>query len=906
MRHVNRLVLAAALAACAGGASAIAGSSTGPDARAALRREFPGVRLMQDSGRTRIIYGKSMTTAATPRLAAETWLAQHGDAFGAGNLSLVEQWAGDVRFGEFYVFSYSQTMDGLPVDSSPGRILAHNNHDGTWSIVYAAGLFVAQPEQGFAPITHTAQDALNFMQGSEFGRLPKWSTPGLVVYQLSTEAGPVAVRAWKFVGENPDLLNREKYTFFVDAATGGLLEARNEVHNVDVFGYVKGYGSPGLRPDEAGNPPQLLPILDDRVAVSGGNNAYSDATGFFNITHGGNTDVTINANFDTGHWSNINDQSGTAVLTASATATPGLEAYLEFNSSPSELKTAQVNAFIATSKIHDFIQDRSSWTGMDFVCTTNVNLNQTCNAYFDGSSINFFRSGGGCNNSAYSTVVSHEYGHYIVNNQGLAQGSFGEGFGDCCSALLFDSGTVAEHFYTNGNAIRDNENTIVTYPCGGEIHTCGQVLAGSWWYTRKNFGTTYGSGPGLEMVQQLFVDWLQMTTGGSGNDSAYAGTVIEILTLDDNDGNLDNGTPNFDEITSAFALHNVPVPDVQPILFSYPSGLPALLTPGHATDVAVDITANGVNPVPATATLSYAVDGGGFTNVALVHNSGDSYTATIPGLPCTSNVDYHFSVQGDDNKTYQDPKGDNYAVQAFDSITVVRDDDFETIAGWTVGDTGDTATTGVWNRMDPQATDAQPEDDVSADGTQCWVTDGRAGNSVGDFDVDNGKTTLKSPVMDLSGSTDPIAGYWRWYSNDKGADPQNDTFRVDINNGGAWVNVETVGPAGVEATGGWYYHEFRVADFVAPNASVQIRFVADDAASGSIIEAAVDEFSVTDGVCDSGCVADFNGDGSVNTQDVLAFLNAWTSGDGSADINGDGNVNTQDVLAFLNLWTAGC
>ena len=54
------------------------------------------------------------------------------------------------------------------------------------------------------------------------------------------------------------------------------------------------------------------------------------------------------------------------------------------------------------------------------------------------------------------------------------------------------------------------------------------------------------------------------------------------------------------------------------------------------------------------------------------------------------------------------------------------------------------------------------------------------------------------------------------------------------------------------------------------------------------------------------CAADFTGDGAVNTQDVLAFLNAWAAGDSSADINGDGSVNTQDVLAFLNIWAAGC
>lgn len=54
------------------------------------------------------------------------------------------------------------------------------------------------------------------------------------------------------------------------------------------------------------------------------------------------------------------------------------------------------------------------------------------------------------------------------------------------------------------------------------------------------------------------------------------------------------------------------------------------------------------------------------------------------------------------------------------------------------------------------------------------------------------------------------------------------------------------------------------------------------------------------------CVADFNGDGSVDTLDVLAFLNAWAAGDPRADVNGDGLVDTRDVLAFLNLWNAGC
>ncbi|HZW09744.1 MAG TPA: agmatine deiminase family protein [Phycisphaerales bacterium] len=54
------------------------------------------------------------------------------------------------------------------------------------------------------------------------------------------------------------------------------------------------------------------------------------------------------------------------------------------------------------------------------------------------------------------------------------------------------------------------------------------------------------------------------------------------------------------------------------------------------------------------------------------------------------------------------------------------------------------------------------------------------------------------------------------------------------------------------------------------------------------------------------CVADFDGNGAVNTQDVLAFLNAWNAREGSADVNGDGSINTLDVTAFLNAWNSGC
>jgi polyhydroxybutyrate depolymerase len=54
------------------------------------------------------------------------------------------------------------------------------------------------------------------------------------------------------------------------------------------------------------------------------------------------------------------------------------------------------------------------------------------------------------------------------------------------------------------------------------------------------------------------------------------------------------------------------------------------------------------------------------------------------------------------------------------------------------------------------------------------------------------------------------------------------------------------------------------------------------------------------------CPGDFNGDGTANTQDVLAYLNAWNARDPASDCNGDGIIDTRDVLCFLGLWTSGC
>jgi hypothetical protein len=166
--------------------------------------------------------------------------------------------------------------------------------------------------------------------------------------------------------------------------------------------------------------------------------------------------------------------------------------------------------------------------------------------------------------------------------------------------------------------------------------------------------------------------------------------------------------------------------------------------------------------------------------------------------------------------------------------------------GWGPGSPND-ATTGQWERVDPVGTAAQTEDDHTLAGTHCWVTgQGAVGGALGANDVDGGSVTLLSPALDLSATAGAVVSYWRWYSNDTGGAPNADVFQVYLSDddGVTWVLAEEVGPSGPGTAGGWQFAELDVEQFVSPSAAVRVRFTASDLGTGSIVEAALDDFAV--------------------------------------------------------------
>ncbi|HWQ28313.1 MAG TPA: GC-type dockerin domain-anchored protein, partial [Dehalococcoidia bacterium] len=179
---------------------------------------------------------------------------------------------------------------------------------------------------------------------------------------------------------------------------------------------------------------------------------------------------------------------------------------------------------------------------------------------------------------------------------------------------------------------------------------------------------------------------------------------------------------------------------------------------------------------------------------------------------------------------------------------------------------------------------------------QCWVT----GLATGSHLV-GGPTHLISPVLDLSGAPEArlafAAYFWRSFG-------LGDWLRVDLSNdgGATWVNIDAIPPDGA-----WVERLYRVADYLAPTASVRIQFRAENVTGIVKTEAAVDALRVLSYECRP-CVADYNRDGEVNTIDFVTYLNDFTGATSlyDPDMNGDGEVNTLDFVIYLNAFNTGC
>lgn len=630
---------------------------------------------------------------------------------------------------------------------------------------------------------------------------------------------------------------------YVDAHSGQVLQRTNDIHfaysgttntQVQRYGYCDGITG------------MTLPYLN--ITVQGVGNTVSDINGNWSINGtGGPRTVTSELK---GPYVDIYNYGGAqAAFTGTAQENvPFTVSFLDVNAQNDERDT-----FDAVNDIHDFFElFDPGFHYSNVSINANVSRNSTCNAYWDGT-INFYREGGGCANTGeMQQVVHHEFGHGIQNEIIGGQGGqgLGEGNGDITGNLITQDPIIGRGFYLNNctSGIRNSVNTL-RYPgdvVGQEIHYAGQVIAGFNWDAMVLLQAQYGTNAGTIMSGERWHFGRVLLSPQTQPDQ-----VLATFVADDDNGNLDDGTPNHAIFCEAATNHGFDCPEILVGVYITHSGLPYTgkffgTYDGAATIISLPQGQGQI--LDNTARTHYRVNGGGFNEAPLLPLGSDQYRVQIPAQPLGSVVEYYLSASDDNGNTGYSPRNAPADLHYF-VVGSSFPDDMQAPTAWTAGATGDNASSGLWARVDPIGTTyngstAQPENDHTTDpGTICWITgNGSVGGAAGEADVDGGKTTLLSPRYDLTNATAVQVSYWKWYTNNLGNNPSQDYWYVDVTNDGgtSWTALEHT----TESPNAWTEKVFNLLDYVPTPGVVQFRFIAEDLPSGSLVEAGVDDFNL--------------------------------------------------------------
>ncbi|MCP4246523.1 MAG: hypothetical protein GY778_05690 [bacterium] len=564
-------------------AAAVDGTTSSP-AYARLQAEAPQVRAYEFEGRITRLYGPPMSVGNGPEESVEMFRLQHARVLGVnpgdlepigypGGADLVQPVMFQPATGDykFTVVRYGQFSSGIPVFRADARMLVRNEANYPLVLV-SSGL---RPLPGFK----IADDLLANLSRAEFVAkafesakqqalltvpdLVNFTTPEVVVWAGldGIQADPRV--ALTFVADNfgPGGASDQKRLFVADVQTGDILHHESAI--LDVDGNASGMVTQGVGADFC-EPEALTPFPHLNI-TSGLNTAITDANGDFIITAGGGT---VDATLADGVWFDVRDFIGTVESVSVPASTP---ANLVFNAlNTSEFTRAQSNGYTGANVVRDFTASFNplypTFTDTNIPCWTN-RTDGFCpgNAWYDpsdggsptGYSINFCRTGGGFPNTAWTSVIYHEFGHHLVNAAGSGQGQYGEGTGDVMSVIILDDPRLGMGFFGTcdlAGTLRNADNTF-QYPCSGGSHTCGQLISGCVWSTRNQLVVTEPVNY-TNILGNLEVNSILLHTGSTITPQI----TVDWLTLDDDDGNIGNGSPHYPEICAGFGAHNMDCP----------------------------------------------------------------------------------------------------------------------------------------------------------------------------------------------------------------------------------------------------------------------------------------------------------------------------------------------------------
>jgi hypothetical protein len=395
-------------------------------------------------------------------------------------------------------------------------------------------------------------------------------------------------RVWQFVfrRDGDDATWRAR----VDAASGKVLELRdiNDYAAAQVTGGAKFLGVPATRP---------MPFAN---VSSGG---FTNSAGVYNYTSG---TVTSTLN---GQYVKIADNCGAISQSSGAGGnisfgtSAGTDCTTPGSGGAGNTHSARTQ-FYHVNRAKEIARGWITRAWLTSQLTANVNINNTCNAFWNGATINFYRSGGGCGNTGDIEGVSlHEYGHGLDSNDGngsSTENGTGETYGDFTAALATHTSCVGSGFRTTNCAgygdactsctgVRDIDwarhtsntpHTVANFtqvrcstsatgyigPCGREGHCESYISSEALYDLAARDLPNPGSGAAWTTVDRLW--YLSRSTATSAFTCTATGTWTSngcgagsnwktMRAVDDDDGNLANGTPHSAALYAAFNRHGI-------------------------------------------------------------------------------------------------------------------------------------------------------------------------------------------------------------------------------------------------------------------------------------------------------------------------------------------------------------
>jgi len=792
-----------------------------------LRMTHPQARTYKMNGRVSKVYGTALETGSSPENSAQKFVDNYAEIFSADRADLT---AGSLlRDGQkvipmmydkvtgrykFKLVYYRQERQGIPVFGADLRVLVRN--EAGYPVVLASSALRSLNE--YMPLNKASVsfDQAKFAARREVPSLDKFSDQEVVIWAGYNDKDEIPRTAVSLIGFNDQA---ERWQFVVDAETGEVLYKEDLIIFEDIAGNVQGNVTQGEGAEQC-EVEANEPFRYARVNV-GTTQTYTDENGDYLLSNGGTSPVTVQTR-PQGQWFQVYNYTGTDLVVSRSVTPPGPGNLVLNYENTSESVRAQVNAYVEANVIRDMVLtwNPSFPTMMDTdfpIYTNRTDFYCPANAWYDPGdvSLNFCSSSGSYPNTAWSSVIHHEYGHHLVDAAGSGQGQYGEGFGDCMSVVLADSPDLGLGFYGDCNTPLRTADNSYQYPCTSDIHDCAQLLSGCIWDVRN---ALVGSEPNyLEVLQNLTVNSVLLHTG----DQITPQITIDFLTLDDDDADLDNGTPHWFAICAGFDAHNMDCPELSPIWFSYPNGFPENVEPGVDNTFQVQVNASGDTPVPGTGMFHYSINGAPYSSVLMTELSSNLYEATFPSVTCGDTLEWYVTADAVGFGEWADPPGAPITVfnpTVATSVLVAFDDDFETDMGWTISG-------GQWQRGTPTGgggSYGEPDPSGAYEGSNVMGY-----NLNGDYTNNMPERHVTSPMIDCTDLTNTTLKFQRWLGVER---PLYDHAYIRIStNGTSWTTIWENDDYVTDDS--WVAQEFDISS-IADGEQIYVRFTMGETDGG--------------------------------------------------------------------------